>query len=67
VTHKEKFAWMKLYAVEFGFISFLMFVWGLTENRETVITGGITVAVCMALLTLVLLFRITYLKGKGSR
>lgn len=67
MTDKEKFSWLKLYAVEFGMISALMFVWGLTENRETVITGGVTVAVCMALLTLVLLFRVTYLKGRNSR
>lgn len=67
MTPKEKYLWMKLYAVEFGWISFLMFIWGLSEKKEVVITGGVTVAVFMALLTLVLLFRITYLKGQGHR
>lgn len=67
MTLKEKYDWMKLFAWEFGMFSVLMFVFGLKGDVGTVVTGGITVAVCIAVLTLILLFRITYLKGKKSR
>lgn len=67
MTPREKTSWLQLYALEFGLSTVLMFIFGLTGTKEAVIAGGATIAGCMALLTLVLLFRITYLKGRNSR
>ena len=66
MTLKEKYQWMTLYTLEFGAISVLMFIFGL-GGPDVVILGGSAVAAGMVLITLVLLFRITYLKGKARR